>query len=156
MFLNTCSRLYHPRSLRQFLAGVPAEPTARCTALGHIPEGRPPPASWPLASLTNPSSIPAPLWALTWKGEGGTLPSCTLLSSAKERLLPGGSRPPPTPPAQKVSGSRSRRSSSFTLSSGVQGPRRHPRPNTLTPGPQPPNPASDSLQRWARGTGLPG
>ena len=43
----------------QALAGGPALPRARCAALRHVLEGRPPPARRPVTARTNPSGTPA-------------------------------------------------------------------------------------------------
>lgn len=68
VFLNACPGLYPPRPPKQPLAGGPAQPRARCTALGHVQEGRPPPASRPVASRTDPPRAPTPSWARMWSG----------------------------------------------------------------------------------------
>lgn len=63
----------------QALAGGPALPRARCAALGHVQEGRPPPARRPVTAGTDPSGIPA------LRGLGLREPKPGELSSALQR-----------------------------------------------------------------------
>lgn len=132
-FLKACSRFYPSRPPRRPLAGGPAEPTAKCKALGHIQAGRPPPASRPLASLTDPSGIPAPSRALTWKREGGT-PSLRKTDRSRAACHP----PIRRPRLGKFETRDPSRRSSFTLSGGAQRRRRLPSPEALAPGVQAP------------------
>lgn len=153
MFRNACSRFSPPRPPRQLLAGGPAEPTARCTALG--PGRAPSSGKPPSCTFHRPFLYPRPFVGTDLEGgkRDPTLVPFSLLCVG-ESAPPGVAGPPPAPPARKVSGPRSgpelflhpkQRSAKATPAPRGRGS--HPRP-------QPPPPTA--LRRRATGAGVPG
>lgn len=93
-----------------------------------VQEGRPPPASWPLASLADPTVSPPPRGHLLGSGKERPHPRAVFSPLRRTDRSPALWDPGPRPRLAKFPVRDPGLRLSFTLSSGSQRPRRLPKP----------------------------
>lgn len=130
---DTCSRFYPPCPPGSPWQVGRQSPVPSAWLL--VQEGRPPPASRPLASLADPPVSPPPRGLFLGRGRRDPTHAQSFLRCG-EQAAPLPTRP--APQARKVSGARSR-------SARLRGQAGSPSPDALTPapGPRPPQPAEE-------------